>query len=179
MYLTEIPLIIIFAASIYLNDSLDTILKLYPLIVVTGAGIIFAFLFIFRVSVISNEEIKSMGLFSSHDSAIINKDKTLILSLHKHKKLKIALFGNDGRAPELDWLKGDNYTPIDIFLYRETAVGTKKTIKRVLKYFEVPEDDANDLILQKANKLEYENILVTAKIIDGVFEVKIKFKETI
>lgn len=179
MYLSEIPLLIIFVLSIYLNDSMDTFLKLYPLIIASGLGMVFAFLFIFRISVISTEEVKSMGVFSSHDRAVINKDKTLILTLHKHKKLKIALWGNDGAAPELDWLKSDNYVPMDIYLYRETAVGSKKTIKKVLKYFDVPDGAILDLISQKVEIFENDILLVTSNNRDGIFEVRIKFKETI
>ena len=179
MYLSEIPLIIIFAASIYLNGTMENLVKLYPLIIVSGAGIIMTFLFLFRICVISVEEIKSMGLFSSHDSAIINKDKTLILTLHKHRKLKIALFGNDGTAPELDWLKGDDYVPMDIYLYRESAVGGKGTVRRVLKYFDVPSNDIDELLSVNGGSKDYENITVTGERREDVFEVRIKFRETI
>ena len=75
MFLCELPLIFIMAVSIYFNPDMKTPGKLYPLIIAMAAGIIFMFIYLFRGVSISGEKIKSVGLFSSRDSIVVEKNK--------------------------------------------------------------------------------------------------------
>ncbi len=179
MFLTSIPLFVLLILSIIFNGYSDTLLKLYPLIIVSALAIIFIFLYLIRVIVITTDEIKIVGLFSSKDRAIINKDKTLIISQRKGKRLKVILFGNDGRRPSLDWANKDDFTPVDINLFKEIGYGGDRTIKRMLKYFEIDDAVANALISKKEYSVDLPLYRVSKTTSDKKFEYRIKFLETI
>lgn len=179
MFLTSIPLFVLLILSIIFNGYSDSLLKLYPLITVSALAIIFIFLYLIRVIVITTDEIKIVGLFSSKDRAIINKDKTLIISQRKGKRLKVILFGNDGRRPSLDWANKDDFTPVDINLFKEIGYGGDRTIKRILKYFEIDYAVANALISKKEYSVDLPLYRVSKTTSDKKFEYRIKFLETI
>ena len=106
-FLVATPLVLVMAAAIRLNDAVDTLVKLYPLIIACGAGIIFTFIYFFRGITVSKDEVRYIGVFSSRDSAVINEGKTLILTLKAKNKVAIDLYGNNGVNAELDWLRGE------------------------------------------------------------------------
>ena len=83
MYWVLLPLLALLLASIYYNRFADNLLKLYPIITVTICGMIFILIYFFRGIKISYDEIRDVGLFSGHDSAIINEGKTLIFKIKK------------------------------------------------------------------------------------------------
>ena len=136
-------------------------------------------LYFFRFILISYDEIRYIGLFSSRDSAVINKDKTIIIRFLSYGRLKISLFGTDGKAPALDWAQSDeNYTPVEIFLFRGKAVGGKRCVKRILKYFSVPKEEHSSFINSDFEG-KYEYAEITSSIVNDSREIRIKITETV
>ena len=179
MLLTTLPICIVFVLSIILNDSSDGFAKLYPLIFVSALAIAFILLYLVRIIVISSDEIKIIGLFSSKDRAIINKGKTLIFSQRKKSRIKVILFGNDGARPALDWANKDDFTPVDINLFKEIGYAGNTTIKRILKFFDVDDNTIHDLISKKEHAIELPLYKVSKTTTDNKFEYRITFLETI
>ena len=179
MYLTELPLIVLLVLTVRLNEHVTTPGKLYPLMITLILGILFIFVYLFRLVRISNEEVRSIGRFSSRDSAILNEGKTLILTVMPKSRLHVAVFGNDGTPPALDWAQGDEYEIPDIFLYREKAVGGAHTAIKILKYFDIPESDAEDILKSDSFYREYDTTTVSEERRNELIEIKIKFTKTI
>ena len=179
MFLTELPLIALLAAAIYYNNLAEGFIKFYPLIAVLILGMIFIVVYLFRYVSISVEEVRSGGLFSSRDRATINAGKTLILTRMPRKRMRVELFGNDGVAPMLDWAQGDGHEIMDIFLYREKAIGGVKTAARVLEFFEIPDEDIDEAVFTDGFSKEYEAVSVSTAVCEGKTEIRIKFTKTI
>ncbi len=176
MYLTEIPpILLLIVCMIYNTGEGDG--NLYPLIIFLILVIIFIFIYLFRYMTVSYEEIRCKGLFSSHDAAIINKDKTLILTIHPGMRLRVALFGNDGQPPMFDGLRGE--PSIDIFLFRAKAFGGKRNVASLLRYFDVPAEDIKCALYDEQFSMEYELVSLEAEHKEDIREIRVKFKETI
>ena len=165
-YLCEIPPILLLIISIIYNNDSEGLLKFFPLIILSCAAIIFIFLYFFRMIIISFEEIKCIGAFSSKDSAIINKGKTLIITLNRKNKMTVRLHGNIG-TPGFDWAKGEDYKNIGIDLFREKAIGNNRSVKRLLSYFNVPDDDISVFMEEETHEKRYENFIVSKSKTDG------------
>ena len=127
---------------------------------------------------ITHEEIKAVGLFSSKESVVINKDKTLVMTLSKRNKMVIRLRGNSG-TPAFSWAKPIDYKSQEIDLFREKAVGNARTIKKVLSYFEVPTEDINSLTNQHEFRKNYDSFIVSKSKEDNQITVSIKITNTI
>lgn len=179
MLLTTLPLFVLLALAIAFNGYSDSVVKLYPLIIVSASAIVFIFIYLLRVIVITTDEIKIVGLFSSKDRAIINKDKTLIISQRKSKRLKIILYGNDGRRPSLDWANKDDFTPVNINLFKEIGYGGNATIRRVFRYFEIDENIIDNIILKEEFSADLPLYKISKTTTDKKFEYRITFLETI
>ncbi len=179
MLLTELPLIVLLALTVSFNGHVTTPGKLYPLIVTLILGIILILVYLFRLVRISNEEVRSIGRFSSRDSAVLNEGKTLILTVMPKRRLHVAVFGNDGTPPALDWAQSEDYEIPDIFLYREKAVGGARTAKKILEFFDVPRTDAEYAVRDDGFTREYDAITVTSERKNELLEIKIKFTKTI
>ena len=179
VYIIEIPLILLLVLAIRFNDNVESLLKLYPLQVCLILGIAFVGVYFFRGILIKFDEVRDVGLFSERDKAVINKDKTLILTLMKKGKIKVELYGNDGTVAGYDWLRADESKPNDIFLYRGKANGNKKAAKRILRYFDVFENDFDRIFNEDSFTFEYENVLLSSSIVNERREIRLKFKETI
>lgn len=180
MYLTEIPIMILFMIALRYNQESKEVMKLYPLLIFLAAAMIFIVVYFFRAISISFEEIRYHGLYSSRDHAEINEGKELIITLYEKRRIRLELFGNDGKPPELSWVKDDeNYTPIDIFLFRGKAIGGKRKIKSLLKYFGV-EDTAIESIFNKENfSREYEYVSLMSESFEDKTVIRLKMKETV
>ena len=179
VYLTEVPVIILLLITRSFNDSSENLLKLYPLQIFLLLAMLFIFVYFFRIITVSYDEIRYHGLFSSRDSAAINKDKTLILTLKKGGRLTVELFGNDGEPPALDWLKDADYTPVDIYLFRGKAIGGKGRVKSLLKFYGVDTDGIENSLALDSFDGDYELVALHAEKREDVREFRITMKETV
>ena len=180
VYLTELPLIILFVITLRYNKYSEQLTKFYPLMIFIGALMIFILIYFFRAISISFSEIRYHGFFSSRDHAEINEGKDIIITMLPKRVIKVALFGNDNRTPELSWIQEDeNYKPMDIFLFRGTAYGTKKKVISVLKYFGVSESDIPLVFETESFSAEYEFVSLNSKMSDEKTEIKLKMKQTV
>ena len=177
-FITLIPSIVLLIISIYYNESSTGLLKLYPLIFFSVLAIFFTFAYFFRFITITNEEIRMHGMFSSKDSALINEKKSLIFTIIPRKRMRVTLFGNNG-LPAFNWAQGDNYTPIDIDLFREKAIGSRSAVKRVLRYFEVDEEDIKELFSSDSFEKEYDAFILKKERAEKNTVVTIYFTKTI
>ena len=176
-YLTEIPLALLLFVACYYNFTSDNPWQFIPLIVILLGVMVFIAIYFFRIITVSYQEIRYHGLFSSRDSAIINKDKTLILTMRSRGHIGISLYGNDGRPPMFDGLRDE--ASIDIFLFRGKAVGGKRAIRSVLRYFEIKEEDIDLGFQKEAHEFENDELLMRAELKEDVREFRIKFKRTL
>ena len=152
-YLTEIPPIVLMIFAIIYNT--DDGIGLYPLIVFSAAVAIMIFIYFFRMIVISNEEIRSIGLFSSRDSAVIEKDTKLQITIESGGNLHVALLGKR-KMPDFSWSKIEDYPSCDVNIYRERAVGGKSAVARILKYFEVSSADIDCALKSDSFEKDYD-----------------------
>ncbi len=173
-----LPLAFLLTLCIKHNSELTGLFKLYPLILITSAAILFSIIFFYRAISISYSEIKQIGYFSSRDNAMITEGKTLILKKQKMGRVKIILFGNDGVLPGLDWMKNTYQAPQDIVLFRGMARGGNISIKRILKFFGADKSSISTLISNDGEcKCEYTTI--TSMIEDGKRRIDIKIDVTV
>ena len=180
VYLTEIPVIILFIITCYYNQYSKELTKLYPLLIFLGAAFVFILIYFFRVISLSFEEVRYHGFYSSKDHADINEGKELIFTLEKGRKLRIELFGNDGKAPDLDWIKRNgDYKPQDIFLFKGNAICGKKRFAAILRYFGVNEEDSLQIFKNESFSGEYEFVSLTSEKKEEKTIVKLKMKETV
>ena len=177
-FLTLIPPIILLIISIANNGNSDGLLKLYPLIIFSIVAIALIFAYFFRFITISTEEIRMHGLFSSRDSAIINEKKSLIFTIRSRKRMKVTLFGNNG-LPAFNWAQGDDYTPIDIDLFREKAVGSRRAITRVLRYFGVSDEDCRKIFSSDSFEKDYDGFILKKETLEKQKQITIYFTKTI
>ena len=97
--------------------------------------------------------------------------------MHPHGNLDVDLFGNDGQPPMFAGLKDE--PPIDIYLFRGRTIGSRRTVRSILCYFDIPIDDANKALSDDAFSCEYEQISFSAEKKEDIRELRIRFKETI
>ena len=177
-FLVAMPQAALLAGAIIMNGTVDTLMQLYPLIIVCILGIIFTFVYFFKAIVITKDEIKYIGPFSSRDRAVINEGKTLIITVKPKGKLAIELFGNDGVNASLDWLKSET-TVRDVYLFKGKAIGGAFTTKRILLFFGLSDSDATALLESENLTLDLDDYTVTAKTEEDCREIRIKFKKTL
>lgn len=178
LFLTELPPALLLTICIYYNNMVENPGKLYPLMVFCIAAMILIFLYFFRLISISTEEISSIGLFSSRDSAVIEKDTALVITMLKGGKMRIELDGRS-KAPGFSWIKGGEYEETDINLYRDRAVGGAGTVRRVLTFFSVSADDADRLLSNESFSKEYDFFTVSGYIENEHKKISVRFTETI
>ena len=194
VFWTEIPLVGFLVLSIIFNKYSEGLFKLYPLIVVLSAAVVFCFIYFFRLIRISYDEIRYIGIFSGRDKAMINEGKTLIIKQKRRGRFGIILFGHDGFA-DYDWLKKeDGEAPVDIALFRGRGYGGNGAVGRILRYFGVDKETAAELITvlnsktEEAKKLgllatdlvyEYENVSVSVKVVEEKYEIHILLTKTV
>lgn len=176
-FITEIPLLIFLYITCYYNFTSDEPWKLIPLMLVLLCTIVFIGIYFFRYISISYAEIRYHGLFSPRDSSVINKDKTLILTMKRGSNLSVELFGNDGRPPLYAGINSD--TSVDIYLFRGRAIGGARAVGSVLRFFEIDEENIKKILKNDEFSCEYESFTINAKKIEDIREIRIKFKKTI
>lgn len=180
IYLSELPLVVLLVLAIIFNSSAEGVWKLYPLIVTLIIGIIFILVYFFKILILSTDEVEVFSVFTERDNSTLNRGKTLIIGRISPSRIKICVFGNDGKPPEFDFIpEGDDYTPIDIFLLRSKVLGGAMTLVRIMKYFDIPDTEAKKLV---GGESAYEDDIlraVSTATADGYGEIKITFKKTI
>ncbi len=176
-FLGEIPLIGLYVIAVTFNRTSTGIFKLYPLQLATLAMIIFTAVYFFRGIKLSFSEIKDIGRFSARDKAVINKGKTLILTLKKRGRMDVTLFGNNGQPP-LYSESGEDTQPIDIDLFNGHTLGRKRTVMRILKYFGVTVEQL-PLFFEGEHSASYEFVDVSSSIRGEYREVRITFTQTV
>lgn len=178
VYLTELPLIILLLLAISYNDSVKGLVKLYPLQILLVLGMIFILIYFFRIVRINAEEIRCIGWFSSRDSIIVKKDRRLKITLMKRGMIMLELFGI-GESPELDWVDPEEYKNSEINLFRTKAVGSRRTLEKILSYFSIEKSDFDKILSEKDFSKEYEYISLSSVDTENGRAVSLKFKETI
>ena len=176
MYFTLLPIALVLTIAIINNDSMTNAGKLYPLIVACIGGIAFIIIYLIRIVRINTEEIRSIGPFSSKEFVTLNKDKTLVLTVRPRKKIKIEVNGVDDMQL-FDWADEEDRQAIN--LYRDYVSGGVGTVKSVLRYFEVGEDDISRLTESDSASAEYDALTVTKSKSELGDTYSIYFKKTI
>ena len=174
-FLSEIPPIFLLIITLVYNNDSEGLLKLYPLIAFSIGAIVLIFMYFFRMISITTEEIKCIGVFSSKDSEIINKDKSLVFVLRPMNKMVVSLRGKS-TAPTFSW---SNDKGADVDLFHEKAIGTNRTVKRVLSFFDVPLEDIDTLLTNESFSKEYDNYTVSKNAENENALISIKFTKTI
>ena len=177
-FISEIPLIALYVVAVIRNRYVTSALKLYPLQIGLILLIAFIAIYFFRGIKISYAEITHVGRFSERYKAIINKDKTLILTLRGAGKMKVVLFGNDG-LPPLYSTEEEGSEPIDIELFTGHTLGKRGTLKRVLRFFGVDPTEADGLIENGGTKVTELAEISSATLESGHTEVRIHFTKTV
>ncbi len=148
-FLTEIPLIGVLAVALYFNGGMTTTLKLYPLIVIFSALIVFDFLFFFRVVRFTYEDIRTIGRFSSRDKVFLAKDKVLVITRLPRRRLRIEVIGKDNTAPALSFLSAEDNHPL--CQLRCKIVGGRRAILRLLAFYRFSTADIPDTVWSDNN----------------------------
>lgn len=174
VFLTEIPLVFLLIISIVHNDNVDVLAKLYPLIIATSLLIVFIPFFFIRGVKISYDEVRTVGFFSTKEHCIINDSNTLRFTLLPKNRIKIELFGNSGDVVTYEWLKDEEAR--DINLFRARANGKESTLIRILRYFDIPDEDIENALNNNDFQSEYEEIEFSVKTENEVKEYSVKFK---
>ena len=135
LFWVEVPPIILLIPTVIFNDSVKTLMHLYPLMIALSALVVFFAFYLFRAVSISKKEIKCIGPFSSKELAKIKEGRTLLITAVKKRRLKLELFGrNDDGEGAYEWLKNED--PSEINLFRATINGGARTAKKIIAYFE-------------------------------------------
>ena len=178
VYSIELPVILLFWLAVSLNEYSDLAVKFYPLIIMSALLILFIMVYFFRFISINNDEIRSHGIFSSKDSALIAENKTLVISLHPRRVIKLTLFSDPDEEPEFNWMKSESSAHREICVFRGKAVGGKRSAKRILKYFTLPDDELGRAF-DENYRYENDAVKITSSASNEVFNISIKFKITI
>ena len=158
------------------NDSVSTFPRLYPLII-TGFGItLFLALFLFRVLYITTEEIRMIGPFSSKDKALIKKDSVIRMTLKKKGIVRIELLGNDDGEPIFDWVKEEDRSE-KVCVLRETVVGGTRTVRRVLKFFDIEAQTVEKLLSEDCADISVGKLILCSEVVNEERTVSINFTD--
>ena len=177
--LNLLPSTALMTLSIIFNNKVDTLVKLYPLIIFMGGITVFIALFLFRVIYISNEEIRMLGPFTSRDRAIIKKDTSLVLTLTEKGRVKVELFGEDDGEPVFDWVKEDGRELSPLCLFREKVYGGIPAMRRVLRFLDIGKDDIDRLLTEVECRVSCEGFDVSAVRDETSRILTVRFFETL
>lgn len=178
-YWTLIPVTALLILAIKYNPMVEEAPKLIPLIILCILAIIFIFIYFFRGIVISYQEIRYVGRFSSRDSAEIKEGKTLILSRGKGSRVNLLLFGLD-ELPRFDWMKESEENQREAVSFRGRIYSGRWGIKRILRFFGVDASDLPSILNDTGFNKTYENVSVSTKLnSDEKKEIHIRINVTI
>ena len=178
VYLTELPIIILFTIAVNYNDASKDVFKFYPLLVFLALAIVFIAVYFFRLISISTDEIRSLGLFSSRDRAFITKDRTLVIAVRPRGILRFELYGGMGSEPVFDWMTAEDAEHREVCYFRGKSLGGKATVSKILEFFELTHEEAA-AALTDGHESSHKLVNVSSEQKNEVFEVRIRFNETI
>lgn len=173
--LIELPLLVILSFAIHYNDKSEDLLKFYPLIAVLSLGIIFIIVYFFRGVSLSHEEIRTFGPFAARDSAILKKDKVLVITLRPGRKINLSVWGNDG-TPAFDWQTEEEASEGILRQFSAKVIGGKRLTKKILKFFTVSPEALSALVENEGESYENDCVLVTTERKNELFEISVKLK---
>ena len=174
----EIPLVLLLIWILNDNNKVEGILKLYPLLIMTIAAMIFVVVFFARFVKISYAEIRAVGPFSSKDSVIINAGKVIKLVKQPFGKVQLSVIGHDV-ACGLEWMKPEDRIR-DITLFKSVVYGGDLAIKYILSYYGANAADLDELVKREELSKKYDFITVTVGVDEnGAKEYTIRIDETI
>ena len=136
------PVVFLLVIAILYNNDVDSIFKLYPLIVVLSGVIVFMILYFFRAVIITHDDLKCIGVYSSKEYSPIKSGNTLVITRLKSTRALIELYGISD-LPDFDWSKEEKH---EINLFRARTNCNKRCIKKILTYYGFSEDDAENAI---------------------------------
>lgn len=178
VYLTELPVLILLWSAMKFNSESEEVFKLYPLIVILSFAVIFIMVYFFRLISVSRDEVRYIGAFSSRDRAFITEGKTLVLTLRRHRQIRIELYEDAASEPAFEWMKAEDVVHRDICIFRGRAIGGRGSVQDVLELFSVPQNLTKDIACANGG-YEDENIAVLSEAIDEDIRIKISFKTTL
>ena len=179
LYFTELPIMLIMTLAIVHNPTATGWAKLYPLIFLCGAAIIFINIFLFRAVRFSMAEVRDIGLFSNRDDAALRAGASIRLVPTKFGRVRVYVYGDSG-LPELDWMRDQTTNPDEICMFRSRVEGGERGIRRVLSYFGVGSDDIKRIIDEVGFHGEYEECDVdTLTDVNERKEYRITLKRTL
>lgn len=176
VYLTELPVIFLLLVAVRYNEGSKELFKLYPLIIFLSLAIIFIAVYFFRMITVNREEIRYHGLFSSKDSALITKGKTLRIAFLGKGSLRLELYGDAGESPAFEWMRQEDVVHREICVFRGTALGGAATVSKILDLFGAPYDLPTE---SDGTLYEDENIRVFSEMGSIGRVVGINFKTTL
>ena len=159
-----LPLIILFVSCIYLNNEVDGILKLYPLMTVTTGAIVFVLLFLIRGIQLTYDDARCVGIFSKKDYARLEKDYSLVITKLRHGRLLVEIYGFvDENGIGYDWYKEEDIKA-EINLLRARTNGGFGTIKKILLYYGIEESEAKKIISDPNSFTETKDVTVVSAV---------------
>ena len=109
---------------------------------------------------------------------MVEKDRSIIFRMLKGNRLRIELDGRS-QAPGFSWIKGGEYDECDINLYREKAIGGRKSISRFLESLYVQPQDIDALFISDEYVKKYDNFEISSYQEHENKVIKIRFTETV
>lgn len=174
----EIPFILLFIWELNENGKVENPLKLYPLMIITLAAMIFIIIFFARFVKISYSEIRAIGPFSGRDSVIINEGKIIKLVKQPLGKVQLSVIGHDV-ACGLEWISPEDRIR-DITLFRAVVYGGDLAIKYILSYYGAKKSDLDEIVKSCDLSRSYDFITVTTGVNEsGAKEYIIRVDQTI
>ena len=180
-----LPPILLLIPTIIYNDTsnaqlfilMNANVKLYPLMVVLISIIIFMTVYFFRIITVGLEEIRCIGPFSSKERVMLKKERSLVLTLKKHGRILVEVFGTCADNDTYSWLTKEDFT--DINLFRAMANGKEKTAKKILRFFGVENEDIEKSLTDEGTISDAKDFRLSSKIVEGRRKITLYFKETI
>ncbi len=173
---TIIPAVFLLIVAIIYNDDVDSVFKLYPLIVVLSGVIVFMLLYFYRAVIISHDDLRCVGRFSSREYSTIKPRNSLVITVMKRKRASIELYGiNDTK--DFDWSSEDDAVEINLFRARTNA--SPKTIEKIITYFGFTGEEAHLALSEEGYAAESDEatLRTDVSVIEEYKQIILTFKD--
>lgn len=173
---TIIPAVFLLIVAIIYNDDVDSVFKLYPLIVALSGVIVFMLLYFYRAVIISHDDLRCVGRFSSREYSTIKPRNSLVITVMKRKRASIELYGiNDTK--DFDWSSEDDAVEINLFRARTNA--SQKTIEKIITYFGFTGEEAHLALSEEGYAAESDEatLRTDVSVIEEYKQIILTFKD--